>query len=397
MMMNRKLQKAICVGLMATCLYGGSAYAAEQPDIDTQIQEQEQRLQELNKQKASQKNQEMIKRLSSLEDKLSEIKKMPSYDAEGAVNALATQINELRQQLSATTEAQTKIMELLDKMSKKTDAPAKTTGRGVTTAIDEPVDLEIMPLSPAEDYAQGYHGTAASSKYLVNPGQGQNVSYTQDAINAQGNSTMVFSYSPNQLYKIYCRRGFLTDLVFKKGETINYVGGGDTSGWAVSNTTVDGVPHLFIKPVVESSTTNLVVATDKRSYQLILNTSDWYNPIVSWVYEAEERNANLLEKAKNERITTGKINVRNIEDLDYNYDVSGNGTKPTMIFSDGERTYIKFKNAPRKQLPLFIRQRGHKSMQLVNYTIKDNYYIVEKVFDVAQIKDGQDTLTIKHK
>ena len=33
----------------------------------------------------------------------------------------------------------------------------------------------------------------------------------------------------------------------------------------------------------------------------------------------------------------------------------------------------------------------------MNYTIKDNYYIVEKVFDMAQIKDGNDTLTIKHK
>ena len=249
-----------------------------------------------------------------------------------------------------------------------------------------------------DDYAQGYHGSASSSRYLVNPGgSASSVSYTQDAINSQGNSTMLFRYAPNQLYKIYCRRGYLTDLVFKKGETIKYVGGGDTAGWAVSNTTVDGTPHLFIKPVVETSTTNLIVTTDKRSYQLILNTSDWYNPIVSWTYDAETRNANLIEEQKNERITMGKVNVANVEDLDFNYDVSGSGNKPTMVFSDGTQTYIKFKKAAQKQLPIFIRERGHKEMQLVNYTIKDNYYIVEKVFDMAQIKDGNDTLTIKHK
>ena len=39
-----------------------------------------------------------------------------------------------------------------------------------------------------------------------------------------------------------------------------------------------------------------------------------------------------------------------------------------------------------------------KSMNLVNYRIKDNYIIVEKVFDVAQIKvSNDDTITIKHK
>ena len=103
----------------------------------------------------------------------------------------------------------------------------------------------------------------------------------------------------------------------------------------MSNTTVDGTPHLFIKPVVETSATNLIVTTDKRSYQLILNTSDWYNPIVSWTYDAETRNANLIEEQKNERITMGKVNVANVEDLDFNYDVSGSGNKPNMVFSDG--------------------------------------------------------------
>lgn len=381
MMIKSSVKQAVVLGMMAISLYGGgfNTVSAASGDIDAEIQAQTQRLQELNRKKADQKNQEMIERLSSLEEKLTEINKRPSYDAEGAVSSLAAQINELREEISATVAAQSKIMALLDKLSKRAETPA------------------VEYSSPATDYAQGYHGTASTSKYLVNPGQGQKVSYTQDAINAQGNSTMVFSYSPNQLYKIYCRRGFLTDLVFKKGETINYVGGGDTSGWAVSNTTVDGVPHLFIKPVVEVSTTNLVVTTDKRSYQIILNTSDWYNPIVSWVYDAETRNANLIEKKKNERISTGKVNVRSVEELDYDYDISGKGPKPSMVFSDGEQTYIKFKKAPKKQLPLFIRQRGHKEMQLVNYTIKDNYYIVEKVFDVAQIKDGKDTLTIKHK
>lgn len=380
MMVTKSMRQAVCIGLMTVSLFGGSVMAAPaSSDLDAEIQVQQEKLQQLNQQKVNQRNQELENRLSDLESKLNlnRLKdNRSSYDAQGAVESLATQINDLRSDVTALSDAQASILKALDKLQKANAA---------------------MNAAP-DDYAQGYHGSASSSRYLVNPGgSASSVSYTQDAINSQGNSTMLFRYAPNQLYKIYCRRGYLTDLVFKKGETIKYVGGGDTAGWAVSNTTVDGTPHLFIKPVVETSTTNLIVTTDKRSYQLILNTSDWYNPIVSWTYDAETRNANLIEEQKNERITMGKVNVTNVEDLDFNYEVSGSGNKPSMVFSDGTQTYIKFRRAAKKQLPIFIRERGHKEMQLVNYTIKDNYYIVEKVFDMAQIKDGNDTLTIKHK
>ena len=373
------MRQAVCTGLMIFSLFGGSVMAAPSAaDLDTEIQVQQQKLQVLTQQKANQRNQELEKQLRNLENELKQLKdSRPSYDAQGAVDALAAQIHDLRKELSELSNAQTALLKTIDKIQKENAAVSKTS---------------------SNDYVKGYQGTAATKQYLVNPGgSASNVSYTQDAINAQGNSTMIFRYAPNQIYKIYCRLGYLTDLALKKGETIKYVGGGDTAGWAVSNTTVDGTPHLFIKPVVQTSATNLIITTDKRSYQLILNTSDWYNPIVSWSYDTETRNANLLEEQKNARITTGNVHVSNVEDLDFNYEISGSGNKPAMIFSDGTQTYIKFKKAVAKQLPIFIRERGHKEMQLVNYTIKDNFYIIEKVFDMAQIKDGKETLTIKHK
>ena len=364
-----KGKKTLFIALIAAVLVGGNSTSfAASSDIDAEIQAQQQKLQDLNRQKADQRNQEIEHRIQAIEEKIGQL------NLQEPVDALAVQVNDLRKEIANLSTAQAAFMKSMDKLQK---------------------DQTVIS---SDDYTQGYHGTASSKKYLVNPSEnGAAVSYTQDAVNSQGNSTMVFRYAPNQLYKIYCRRGYLTDLVFKKGETIKYVGGGDTAGWAVSNTTVDGTPHLFIKPVVETSTTNLIVTTDKRSYQLILNTSNWYNPIISWSYDVETRNANLLEEQKNERITMGKVNVTNVEDLDFNYDVSGSGTKPSMVFSDGTQTYIKFKKVIQKQLPIFIRERGHKEMQLVNYTIKDHYYIIEKVFDMAQIKDGDDTLTIKHK
>ena len=377
---SNKIKKSIAVSLLISSLSASGVYAASSDDdIDSMIQSQQQILNNLTQQKAKQDNKIFLEKINALEKKLSD------NNSSKAVAELSAQITDLRERLEDTITTQERIVSLLDQIEKERKNSAA---------------MEKLAAAQAKDLGdERYYGTAATRNFLVNPGgQGSDVSYTQDAINSQGNSTMVFSYSPNQLYKIYCRMGFITDLVFKKGETINYVGGGDTAGWSISKTSVDGVEHLLVKPVVETGTTNFFIATDKHTYQLIVNSSDWYNPMVKWVYGQEAMAENILEKKKNERLVTGKVNVSNITDMDFNYIASGNGNKPELIFSDGEKTYLKFKNIKNKQVPIFIREKNRKEMSLVNYTVKDNYYIIDKVFDVAQLRESDtDIVTIKHK
>lgn len=377
---SNKIKKSIAVSLLISSLSVSGAYAASpDDDIESMIQSQQQILNNLTQKKAQQDNKILLEAINTLEKKLSD------NNSSNAVKELSAQITDLRERLEDTITTQERIVSLLDQLEKE---------RKNTAAMEQLAAAQAKDLGD-----ERYYGTAASRNFLVNPGgQGSDVSYTQDAINSQGNSTMVFSYSPNQLYKIYCRMGFITDLVFKKGETINYVGGGDTAGWSISRTSVDGVEHLLVKPVVETGTTNFFIATDKHTYQLIVNSSDWYNPIIKWTYGQENMAENLLEKKKNERVVTGNINVSNITDMDFNYMASGNGNKPELIFSDGEKTYLKFKNIKNKQVPIFIRAKNRKEMSLVNYTVKDNYYIIDKVFDMAQIRESDtDIVTIKHK
>ncbi|MBR3622668.1 MAG: TrbG/VirB9 family P-type conjugative transfer protein [Selenomonadaceae bacterium] len=378
-------KKKLFLSLALSAVLLSPSYSFAEDDIDAKIREQQKILQELNQQKSDNNSKEMQKKLDKLDAQLKQLAekadKKPSYDAKGAIDSIAAQILDLRKQIEETTKSQERIAELLNKLEQR-DKEREEEKR-ISEA--ESVNQDIIAAS----------GT--SNRYLVNPGDNKQVGYTQDAINSQGNSTMVFAYYPDQLYKIYCRKGYLTDLAFKKGEQIKFVGGGDTAGWMVNNTEVDGVPHLYIKPVVDVSTTNLIVTTNKRSYQLIVNTSNWYNPMVRWTYGAEDKEANLLKQKKEERVVTGNIRG-NVENLDFDYKVEGKGEKPTMIFSDGEQTYIKFASEPSKKVPLFVREKGKKQMALVNYRIKDNYFIVEKVFTMAQLRYSEDeVLTIKHK
>ena len=233
---------------------------------------------------------------------------------------------------------------------------------------------------------QSEYRATNSSGFLVNPGPNANVGYTQDAVNSQGNSTMVFRYAPNQLYKIYCRTGYLTDIQLHDGEKVKFVGGGDTSAWAINSTTVDKTPHIYIKPVVDTSTTNIIITTDKRSYQLIVNASSWYNPMVKWVYDQEDKQMNLLKEQKDAKELTDNFKV-SFDQLNFNYKVKGTSKyTPTMVFDDGEKTVIKFKSVGSKLPALFIREDGKKGVSLANYKVKDNCYIIDRVIDEAELR-----------
>ena len=288
----------------------------------------------------------------------------------------AREIGELRDSIYAVSMSQTEIMNLIDRLNARLDRYEQEQER-VRVAVPAP-----------------------TSGALVHPAPASYVNDTQDAVNAQGNATMTFAYAPNQLYKIYCRRGYLTDLAFRKGETIQFVGGGDTAGWAVSSATVDGIPHLYIKPVVEVSTTNLIVTTNKRSYQLIVHSADWYNPMVSWTYATEDHQDMLRSEQKNETARTASVHATDVESLDFSYKVKGKNAeyRPETVFSDGMRVYLKFNKLPQRQVPIFIQEKGSRMMTLVNYQQKDNYYIIDAPFERAQLRVSEhENVTIEHK
>ena len=407
------VETAVFLALVAAFVIPtGQVYAAE--DLDAQIRAQQRELEKLQEMKSSQDNAELKrqidflfktldemrsqnnssalekkitelsksleslknqgsnpaveKQLASLAENMKEMRSRGNYNAEGAVEGLAAQIDTLRQEISAQDERQNRLM----------------------SAIERLEQLVASQASQPQEYAQ--------PGGCINPPASE-TSYIQNASSSQGKSTMVFRYAPNQIYEIYCRTGYLTDLAFHKGETINFVGGGDTSAWAINSTTVDGVPHLYIKPTVDTSSTNIIVTTDKRSYQLLVNTSDWYTPMVSWTYGSEDLQNMLGEKARNERTVTDTLKG-SYDSLNFSYSISGSSSgKPSMVFDDGEKTIIKYsEKMPSKAPAMFVRERGMKGVSLVNFRIKNGCYIIDRVVDEAELRfSDSDIVRIKRK
>ena len=371
--MKKNLAAAVLAGLIVTP-YGTPSYAADAAAAETHTEaaapSMEETLAEWMATHPTQDTAEPERAEAPL------VTDTPAQQRKPLTKSEAREIGELRDSIYAVSMSQTEILNLIDRLNARLDRYEQEQER-VRVAVPAP-----------------------TSGALVHPAPASHVNDTQDAVNAQGNATMTFAYAPNQLYKIYCRRGYLTDLAFRKGETIQFVGGGDTAGWAVSSATVDGIPHLYIKPVVEVSTTNLIVTTNNRSYQLIVHRADWYNPMVSWTYATEDHQDMLRSEQKNEAARTAAVHATDVESLDFSYKVKGKNAeyRPETVFSDGMRVYLKFNKLPQRQVPIFIQEKGSRMMTLVNYQQKDNYYIIDAPFERAQLRVSEhENVTIEHK
>ena len=65
--------------------------------------------------------------------------------------------------------------------------------------------------------------------------------------------------------------------------------------------------------------------------------------------------------------------------------------RPTRVFDDGAKTYIQFPKdlSVSEAPPLFVTERKGKTANLVNYRVKGDYYVVDRLFDAAELRLGE--------
>ena len=161
MISSIKTRRTIAALVCAAALFSANQYAdaAEQFDIDAEIKAQEEALANLRDKRAAQNQQALRDRLDQLEGTLSAIRSKASYDAQGAIDALAAQINDIRMELDSTAAVQQQILSTLEKLEARLDTQPAAPASSVSTGGDEaePVPRVRMGRAPA------------SSNYLVNP------------------------------------------------------------------------------------------------------------------------------------------------------------------------------------------------------------------------------------
>ena len=211
----------------------------------------------------------------------------------------------------------------------------------------------------------------------------------------------VYDYRDGGVYRVYCGVEGLTDIALQPGETIAKDGvvAGDTRRWVVkiinSGVVPNEVQHVMIKPIQHDLHTTVDILTDRHVYKLMVWANrDWGMPGVKWNYPQEDAISKSIAVA-NEKKMERQAQPTSVtpDKLDFNYTIRGDDVawKPAQVFSDGKKTYLKMPpSMTTSEAPaLFVLDESNNTM-LVNYRLKDNVYIVDRLFDKAVLKVGAD-------
>jgi type IV secretion system protein VirB9 len=210
------------------------------------------------------------------------------------------------------------------------------------------------------------------------------------------NAIQVYPYTKGALYQLYAAPAQITDIALEPGEKLVSVSAGDTVRWVVGDTTSgegkDAIVHILVKPIGADLETNLVITTDRRTYHLEMRSSaSTYMASVSWTYPASELLALKKQRAEAD-VATGAVADTgvNVERLKFRYSLEGDAPwKPVRVFDDGAKVYIQFPSglAQSEAPPLFVVGSDAKPA-LVNYRVKGNTYIVDRLFAAAELRLG---------
>jgi type IV secretion system protein VirB9 len=235
------------------------------------------------------------------------------------------------------------------------------------------------------------------------------------------NGNQVYGFEPNRIYQIDASPRFLTVIALRPGERLISKAAGDTVRWVIGETAGasngGGLPQtlVLIKPLQGGLRTNVVLTTDQRVYlvEAVSHEEPIFTSMVSWQYPADEmRELQLVHSIQSVQALARQANVVdanfNVSRLNFNYDVRPTGPggglfhsaaapawMPVRVFDDGSKTYIQFPSnlASSEAPPLFL-VGPHNSAELVNYRFSNGYYVVDRLFGVAELRLGEKAQTI---
>jgi type IV secretion system protein VirB9 len=217
------------------------------------------------------------------------------------------------------------------------------------------------------------------------------------------NATQVWPYSPDALYQVYAAPEKITDISLETGEEITSVSAGDTVRWVVGDTTSGAGAsqrvHILVKPTRTDLKTNLVINSNRRTYHLELTaTSDTWMASVSWQYPLDQL-AVLRSTNSHAEVVAPVTDGIAIDRLNFRYEITGASPswRPLRAFDDGNKVYVQFPAGigQGEMPPLFIVGNGDKP-ELVNYRVRSPYYIVDRLFKIAELRlGGKDTQIVR--
>jgi type IV secretion system protein VirB9 len=212
--------------------------------------------------------------------------------------------------------------------------------------------------------------------------------------------TQFYDYNEHKQYPIVCKVLGLSVLQLEDGEVpigVPYLS--DTLRWEITGDvwrTQDGknIQLVMIKPLETGLSTNMVLVTTRRIYQILLtSTRDSYMPMVRFRYPAQpymRTQFNTMQTIEDERVRKEKEDEGYY--LSYNYKIISGWWlsgwfspewTPTEVWDDGHKTYIRL---PRGVLQMEYPTVFEGSSYIVNYRVNENVMILDKLIKKVTLR-----------
>lgn len=213
------------------------------------------------------------------------------------------------------------------------------------------------------------------------------------------NAMQVYPYTGGALYQVYTAVGQITDIALQPGEQLvgsGPVAAGDTVRWIIGDTlsgsgTTSQV-HILVKPTRADLMTNLIINTNLRTYHMELRSTErTYMASVSWQYPQDQLIALRRQNAQAEAARPVATGV-DLANINFRYAIEGDRApwRPLRAYDDGRQVFIEF---PRgigqgEMPPLFVVGPEGNTSELVNYRVRGNYMVVDRLFAAAELRIG---------
>lgn len=219
------------------------------------------------------------------------------------------------------------------------------------------------------------------------------------SINSKGFKT--FAYNEYSHPIVTCAPMHLCVVQLERNEKINNIDLGDSAHWLVGTSLIgsaqNGSYQVAIKPKMSNIATDMVITTNKRTYNIGLVSKMGDTSHVVNFYYPQETLSNALAhyhaqeaSPMQQQVVTQGTHI-NLNHINFNYKLAGDypAWRPVRVFDDGTKTFIQMPGiASRMDLPvLYILKNQH--MALVNYRYKAPYYIVDGLFRQAYLVSGK--------
>jgi len=282
--------------------------------------------------------------------------------------------------------------------------------------VDQPTIQMPVQTAPPREETENFEDISLSAKarQLALTTRMDIDEKTQNYVN-NGQADVIMRPDGTVLYPYGLARANLTakkmmysKIVLQEGEKILSAAAGDTVRWNILpdylGSPENYTPVVLVKPFIGGLQTSLSVITDRRDYDIAIQSVDRgdYTARIGFYYPQDKADALHVglppEKKEGDASPQPRINIENIK---YDYRIRGDHTVcwyPLSVFEDGNKVFIRMSDrVDRFQLPVFMAVDASGRKEMVNYRYFKPYYVIDTIFDqgVLTLANGKYSQTIK--